>query len=556
MLLQLTVSNYTIIRQLSVRFGEGFSVITGETGAGKSVLTDAISFVLGQRADTSVLCDKSQKCFVEALFRIEDATLAPFFTENDLDYEEECILRREITPQGRSRTFINDTPVPLNLLRQLSERLIDIHSQHANLLLRKKQFQLQLIDRYDHLQPDVEAYRQHYLALQRLQQELQRLQSESNSQDMDYLSFLYDELDKARLAEGEQQALEEEWEQLTHAEEIKQGLYEAGQLLEEADDNLISGLQQVQHRLQQSARWRPAAIALSERMESALIELKDIAAEIRHEQEAVQYDPERAEQIRQRLNLLNTLQQKHRVQDEAGLLQKAQELRQKLQKADDSAEAEQRLQAQMAECRQQLEQAAERLHRQRQQVLPELQEALRQKLIQLQIPHAQLRIELLPTTYHEAGKEEAQFLFSANSGMPPQPLAKIASGGEISRVMLAIKAMISMKNLLPTILFDEIDTGISGEVSARMADVMRDLSGNCQVIAITHQPQIAAKADTHYIVYKESDGLQTRSDIRRLSPAERREAVARMVGDGAVTATALQMADALMQPGSQAEKAD
>ena len=552
MLLQLTVRNYTIIRQLAVRFGEGFSVITGETGAGKSVLTDAIAFVLGQRADTSVLYDKSQKSYVEAIFRIEDPSLSAFFTENDLDFEEECILRREIPPQGKSRNFINDTPVPLSTLRQLSERLIDIHSQHANLLLRKKQFQLQLIDRYGHLQPALENYRQHFLALQELQGELQRLQAENNTQDIDYISFLYNELESAHLSEGEQQSLEDEWEQLTHAEEIKQWLYEAGNSLDEADDNLIGGLQLVQHRMQQAARYRPVTGELSERMESAIIELKDIAAEIRNEQESVQYDPERAENIRQRLNLLNTLQQKHRVQDEAGLLQKAQEFRQKLQKAEESSGTEQRLLKQIAERRKQLEEAAEQLHSERQKVLPELQEALRQKLIQLQIPNAQLQIDLIPTIFNESGSDEAQFLFSANTGMTPQPLAKIASGGEISRVMLAVKAMISMKNLLPTILFDEIDTGISGEVSAKMADVMRDLSRNCQVI----QPQIAARADSHYLVFKESDGMQTQSDIRILSGTERREAIARMVGDGAVTGTSLQMADALMQPCANGKKGE
>ncbi|MCR5191626.1 MAG: DNA repair protein RecN [Bacteroidales bacterium] len=554
MLLQLTVNNYTIIRQLSVRFGEGFSVITGETGAGKSVLTEAISFVLGQRADTSVLYDKNQKCYVEAIFQIKDCSLSTFFTENDIDFEEECILRREITPQGKSRTFINDTPVPLSTLRQLSERLIDIHSQHANLLLRKKQFQLQLIDQFGHLQPTVGKYREHYMKLQLLQQKLQQLQTENSTQDIDYISFLYNELENAHLSEGEQQSLEDKWEQLTHAEEIKQWLYEAGNLLDDADDNLISGLQQVLHRMQQTTRYRPTTGELSERMESVIIELKDIAAEIRNEQESVQFDPELAENIRQRLNLLNTLQQKHRVQDEAGLLQKAQELRQKLQKADDNSEEEHRLQVQIAECRQLMEKVAEQLHSERQKVLPELQEALKQKLIRLQIPNAQLQIDLIPTTFNEAGNDEAQFLFSANTGMTPQPLAKIASGGEISRVMLAVKAMISMKNLLPTILFDEIDTGISGEVSAKMADVMRDLSENCQVIAITHQPQIAAKADSHYLVFKESDGLQTQSDIRALTGTERREAIARMVGDGAVTETSLQMADALMQPCANGKK--
>ena len=556
MLLQLTIQNYIIISELSISFGEGFSVITGETGAGKSILAGALSFVLGQRADTSVLFDKTRKSVVEALFSIEEPDLEGFFTENDIDNGDECLLRREITPQGKSRTFINDTPVSLAILRQLAEKLIDIHSQHANLLLQNKHFQLQMIDQFAHLQPELEAYRKCYRERLSLQRQYSRLQSENNLQETDYLMFIDNELEQAHLREGEQQELEKELEELTHAEETKQRLYEACQQTVEGEENIIGALQNVLNRLQQAERYRKSLAETTERMESALIELKDLATEIRREMENTAYNPERAEELRDRLNLLNSLQQKHRVADEAGLLQKHAEIREKLQRAEKASEAEQEIQKALEDNLKQLTEKAEKLHIMRKKALPEMQETLLRRLAQMQMPHARAEITLNPTAFDENGEDEAEILFSANAGVGLQPLAKIASGGEMSRVMLAVKALISQKNILPTILFDEIDSGVSGEVTVRMAGVMRDIAKYSQVIAITHQPQIAAQADAHYLVFKETAGNRTRSDIRRLSPEESREAVARMSGDGELTATSLRLADELMKHRNTAENPD
>lgn len=547
MLRQLTIQNYTIIRELSICFEEGFNVITGETGAGKSILLGALSLVLGQRADTGVLYDKEKKSIIEACFRMQKEAFADFFTENDIDYDDECLLRREITPQGKSRAFINDTPVSLNVLRQLAERLVDIHSQHANLLLQDRQFQLRMVDQFAHLQPRLAPYRACYREYLNLQAALRRLQEETKLQDTDYLEFLDSELENARLRAGEQQELESELEVLTHAEEIKQELYTASMQLSEGDGNIVGALREVEHCLQQAARHHTALSEVTERMHSALIELEDLASEISREQENVSFDPEQADRIRERIDLLYSLQQKHHVNGEAGLLEKHEEIRRQLQTAGNAVEEAERLQAQLREKKQQLEELAEDLHRRRQAVLGEMQQALAERLQQMQMPHARTEIRLETTECGENGKDDVTFCFSANAGVALQPLARIASGGEMSRVMLAIKALISQKNILPTILFDEIDSGVSGEVSSRMAAVMRGIAGYSQVIAITHQAQIAAKADTHYCVYKETAGGQTQSNIRRLDADESRTHIARMIGDGALTETALQMAADLMK---------
>lgn len=556
MLQQLTVRNYTIIRELSIQFDEGFSVISGETGAGKSILAGALSFVLGQRADSSVLYDKTRKCVVEALFRTQDDRLIPFFTDNDLDYsEEECLLRREISPTGKSRSFINDTPVPLTMLRQLSERLIDIHSQHATLLLQNSRFQLQLIDQYARLQPELDCYRNHYREHLRLQQEYRQLQADG-MQDNQYLQFLCQEFENARLKEGEQRQLEEEQELLTHAEEIKQSLYESACMLDEGDNNLIGTLREVRQKLQHAARHHGTLQGLSDRIESVRIELEDLTNEIRREQERTGYSPERAELVRDRLNLLYSLQQKHNVPDESGLLQRQQEIRQQLDNADAAAAEKERLLQKLEQCRRQMAEAAGRLHQHREAALPEMQKTLSKRLAQMNMPHGRVEILLHSTSFNEYGEDEADFLFSANAGIPPQPLAKIASGGEMSRVMLAVKALISQKNVLPTILFDEIDSGVSGEVSTSMADVMRDIAAYSQVIAITHQAQIAAKADAQYLVYKETTDNTTCSKIRQLKADERRNEIARMIGDGALTDASLRLADLLLEHGSDKKKAE
>ena len=547
MLQQLTIQNYTIIRELSIRFEEGFNVITGETGAGKSILIGALSLVLGQRADTAVLFDKEKKSIIEACFRMQRDTFGDFFTDNDIDYDDECLLRREITPQGKSRAFINDTPVPLNILRQLGERLVDIHSQHANLLLQNKQFQLRMVDQFAHLQSRLMPYRTCYREYLGLQTALRRLQEEKKLQDTAYLEFLDNELKDAKLRAGEQQELETELELLNHAEEIKQELFTAAMQLSEGEGNIVDTLREAEHCLNQAARHHTALTETAERLHSARIELEDLASEVCREQENVAFDPEKADCIRERIDRLYSLQQKHHVNDEAGLLEKQEEIRRQLLSAGDAAEEAERLQAEIQKKRKQLEDLAEDLHLRRQAVLGDMQQALSGRLQQMLMPHARAEIRLETTGCGENGKDEATIFFSANAGVALQPLARIASGGEMSRVMLAIKSLISQKNVLPTILFDEIDSGVSGEVSSRMADVMRSIAGYSQVIAITHQAQIVAKADAHYCVYKETAGGQTHSNIRRLDTAESRASIARMIGDGAVTETSLQMAADLMK---------
>ncbi|MBO4282213.1 MAG: DNA repair protein RecN [Bacteroidales bacterium] len=545
MLQLLSISNYTIIPSLSIRFGEGFSVITGETGAGKSILLGALSLVLGQRADTSVLGDKTKKSVVEAVFRIKNYGWEDFFTENDIDYDEECLLRREITPQGKSRAFINDTPVPLNVLRQLAERLVDIHSQHANLLLRDKHFQLRLIDQFAHLQKETETYRTHYGEYLRLQQQYHKLQTDKPLQDTDYLSFLLQELEQARLQQGEQQALEEEMESLQHAEEIKQELYTSHQQLSGGDQNLVLNMQNIQRQLQHAAKHKASLQVLAERMQSICIDTEDLSREIQREEEKTACSPERADTVRERLDLLYGLQQKHKVRDEAGLIEKQQELQGLLQGAADAEAEAESLRKAIAAKEKELSSLAGALHQKREAALPEMQQAVVGQLQRMNMPHVRTLVRLETVPFGENGCDEAEFLFSANAGTPPQPLSKIASGGEISRIMLALKALISQKNILPTILFDEIDNGVSGEVSSKMGDVMRNIARYSQVIAITHQAQIAAKAPQHYLVYKETADGHTRSDIRRLNEAESLSEIAQMLGDGKVTPSSLQMAETL-----------
>lgn len=545
MLQQLSISNYTIIPSLSIRFGEGFSVITGETGAGKSVLLGALSLVLGQRADTSVLGDKEKKSVVEAVFRIKDYGWEAFFTENDIDYDEECLLRREITPQGKSRAFINDTPVSLNVMRQLAERLVDIHSQHASLLLKDKHFQLLLIDQFAHLQKDVDTYRAHYRQYLQLQQQYRQLQAKRDNRDTDYLSFLLQELEQARLQQGEQQALEEEMESLQHAEEIKQELYASHQQLSSGEQNLVLSMLSIQRQLQHAAKYKASLQDLADCMQSICIDTEDLSHEIRREEEKTAYTPERAATVRERLDLLYGLQQKHKVRDEAGLLEKQSELQNLLQGAADADAEEESIRKAIASKEAALADMAKELHRQREAALPDMQKAVVAQLQRMNMPHVRTAITLQDIPLGNNGCDEAEFLFSANAGTPPQALSKIASGGEISRIMLALKALISQKNILPTIVFDEIDNGVSGEVSAKMGEVMRGIAQYSQVITITHQAQIAAKAPQHYLVYKETENGRTRSDIRLLNATESLSEIAQMLSDGNVTASSLQMAETL-----------
>ncbi len=546
MLQQLSIRNYTIIRELSADFGEGFSVITGETGAGKSVLLEALSFVLGERADSSVLKDKSKKCVVEALFFIKEYGLAPFFTENDLDYDDTCLIRREISPQGKSRTFINDTPVSLRTLQQLTAHLADIHYQHGNLLLQDKHFQLQLVDQAAHLQASHQEYMETYRQYLQLQKKQKELQEQHALQDADYLRFLHEELQAAHLEAGEQQHLEQELQMLSHAAEIKQQLFAAYQTISGEETDLLSLLKEVGNHVQHAGRYQNELSELNQRVDSVIIELEDIAVELNRAQEKVEYTPDRISAMQERLDTLYNLQRKHHVQDEAGLLHKADEIAQTLQKADEAREMESQIQKELKEVEKILRQKAEQLHKQRAEALPAICQKLIWQLQHMQMPHARISIDLKEVPFNEGGCDDAEILFSANAGMALQPLSKIASGGEMSRVMLAVKTLISEKNVLPTIIFDEIDSGVSGEVTMRMAEVMRSLSRYSQVIAISHQAQIASRADKHYLVYKETVDGETFSHIKLLNREENLLEIAKMISDGKASDASIRMAERLI----------
>ena len=546
MLQQLSISNYTIIQHLDILFKEGFSVITGETGAGKSILLDALSLVLGERADTAVLRDKNKKSVVEATFFIKHYGLENYFHQNDIDYDDYCLIRREISPQGKSRAFINDSPVSLNTLQQLTVRLVDIHSQHENLLLRDKHFQLQLIDQSAHLQETVKEYRKNYQQYLQLQQEYKQLQADHYLQDIDYLEFLYKELKEAQLQEGEQKQLEDALEQMNHAAEIKKNIYMAYQSLSGEEDNLISHLKEVNYNVQHALKYQKGLSELNERLSASIIELEDIANELNREQEITDFTPERMVATQERLDRLYNLQQKHRVNDEAGLLEKELEIEHKLNRASKAMEEEGQLKFRISQLEQQLQEKAKQLHQKRKAAIPNICRMLKEQLKQMHMPHAETTIQLQESGLNANGCDEADIQFSANAGMPLQPISKIASGGEMSRFMLAVKALIVEKNVLPTIIFDEIDSGVSGEVSSKMAEIMKGIARYSQVIAITHQAQIASCASNHYKVYKETKEGQTYSNIKELNSEENIQEIAKMISDGRITASSIQMAESLI----------
>lgn len=549
MLQHLSIKNYTLIKELSIDFKEGFSVITGETGAGKSILLGALALLTGQRADTSVLLDKTKKSIIEAVFHIKNYGLEDFFAENDIDYDEQCIIRREITPQEKSRAFINDTPVSVTVLRKIGEILLDIHAQNTNLLLQNKDFQLLLIDQFANLQAEVANYRAHFKRFTTLQKEYRQLYENTSLQDRDYWEFLYKELEDFHLQSGEQQRLEEELEVLSNAEEIKQNLYAVNYQLQEGETNVLGILFDSLNRLQAIAKFKQSIQELTERLQSQIVDLKDIAFEIDKLQEKTIYDPQQIEKINLRLDALYSLQQKHKVNTEAELISIQDNIARQLQLIDDSEENKQKLQKAIEEATCQLLQLGQALSAKRQSVLPKMEADLKKVLQLMNMPNASIQLRMQQSeNLHERGLDTVVFWFTANPGVAMQAVDKIASGGELSRLMLAIKSLISQKNILPSIIFDEIDSGVSGEVSAKMGKVMQNIASYSQVIAITHVPQIAAAGSQHYLVYKESDASQTVSDIKQLNQEERIIEIAKMISNEKLTDTAIDAARQLLLP--------
>ena len=550
MLRSLYIQNYALIEKLDIDFGSGFSVITGETGAGKSIILGAIGLLLGQRADVKSIRRGAAKCVIEAHFEIAGYGMQPFFEENELEYEDECILRREVYASGKSRAFINDTPASLVQMKELGEQLIDVHSQHQNLLLNKEGFQLNVLDILAHDEEELAAYQSLHRECKLAQRDLENLiaLAGQNKADEDYIRFQLEQLEDAHLTAGEQEELEREADTLSHAEEIKAGLFRAGQVMNSDEGGLLSALKECLNTMSGLQKVYPSAGELAERLESSYIELKDISQEISGKEEEVEFNPARLEEVNDRLNLVYTLQQKHRVSTVDELLALADDYAAKLSNITSSDEQIEELKSRSEALYNKVKKQAAVLTELRTAAAREVEKQMAARLIPLGMPNVRFRVEI--GTRKEPGAHGADtvgFLFSANKNGALQNISSVASGGEIARVMLSVKAMIAGAVKLPTIVFDEIDTGVSGEIADRMADIMQEMGdSDRQVISITHLPQIAARGRAHYKVYKQDNETETNSHIRRLTDEERVEEIAHMLSGATLTEAALNNAKALL----------
>ena len=550
MLRSLYIQNYALIEKLDISFGAGFSVITGETGAGKSIILGAIGLLLGQRAEVKAIRQGASKCVIEARFDISAYGMEPFFEENELEYEEECILRREVYASGKSRAFINDTPASLVQMKELGEQLIDVHSQHQNLLLNKEGFQLNVLDILSHNDEQLSAYQSLYREWKQAQQDLAELiaRAEQNKADEDYIRFQLEQLEEANLSAGEQEELEQETDTLSHAEEIKAGLFRVGQLLTSDEGGLLAGLKESLNTMLGLQKVYSPATELAERLESTYIELKDVSQEVSSQEEHVEFNPERLEEVNDRLNLIYTLQQKHRVTTVEELLALTEEYAAKLAAITSYDERIGELTTLCDTLYNKVKKQAAVLTKARAGAAREVEKQMASRLVPLGMPNVRFQVEMgMRKEPGVHGEDTVNFLFSANKNGALQSISSVASGGEIARVMLSIKAMIAGAVKLPTIVFDEIDTGVSGEIADRMADIMQEMGEqDRQVISITHLPQIAARGCAHYKVYKQDNEIETNSHIRRLADEERVEEIAHMLSGATLTEAALNNAKALL----------
>ncbi len=550
MLQQLYIKNFTLIDELEMTFHPGFSVITGETGAGKSIILGALGLLLGQRADAKSIKSGRDRCVIEAHFDVSRYDLSAFFAEKDIDYDAtDCILRRELTAAGKSRAFINDSPVPLATMRELGAQLIDIHSQHQNLLLNKEDFQLEVVDTLSGNGEELKAYRLSYSAYRQAVQSLNQLKSEiaRNHENEDFLRFQYQELESAQLSADEQSELEQASETMSHAEDIKSALYEADGLLS-GEDGIVSRLRSTTSALESISAVYPAARELAERLESCHIELKDISGDVSRYTDEIDFDPAELERINERLDTLYHLEKKHHVESVPELIAIRDDLQRQLSQIDNSDEAVAEQEKEVQRLRAICEEQAGELTRLRTLSARRVEESMRAYLIPLGIPNVRFEVKLASKELSADGHDQISFLFSANTSTPLQPIAQVASGGEIARVMLSLKAMISGAVKLPTIIFDEIDTGVSGKIAEQMAHIMREMGDHDrQVISITHLPQIAALGANHYKVYKEEGAEGTVSHTRQLTAEERVREIAQMLSGENVTEAAINNAKELLK---------
>lgn len=551
MLRSLFIQNYALIEKLDIRFESGFSVITGETGAGKSIMLGAISLLMGQRADTKSIRQGEKRCIVEAHFDLSNYDLQSFFEENELDYEDDCIVRREISASGKTRAFINDTPVQLTQLKTLGEQLIDIHSQHQNLLLNSEGFQLNVLDILAHNQNQLDAYRMLYNDWKKAEKELEDLKKsvEKNRIDEDYIRFQLEELEKANLVDGEEEDLQQEFDVLTHAEEIKTVFFEIDNKFNSEESGVLDALKESKSALESIISYLPSAENLYERLQSSYIELKDIAEEINREEEKIEVNSERLDEVTERLNLIHSLQQKHQVQTVAELQLLTRQYSEQLNSISSSDEQVEELTKRVSKLFEELKAKAEELTQSRKKAAMEVERQMAERLMPLGMPNVRFKVELgkkeIPGPQ---GEDTVAYLFSANKNGTLNNISSVASGGEIARVMLSVKAMIAGAVKLPTIIFDEIDTGVSGEIADKMATIMQEMSrGGRQVISITHLPQIASRGSVHYKVYKEDNDDATNSHIIRLTDQQRIEEIAHMLSGATLTDAAMNNARTLLK---------
>ena len=551
MLKHLYIKNFTLIDTLDIDLYAGFSVITGETGAGKSIILGAIGLLLGQRADSKAIKTGAEKCVIEAHFDLTRYKMEPFFSENDIEYDaDDCIIRRELTSAGKSRAFINDTPVPLTMLKELGDKLVDVHSQHQNLLLNKQDFQLNVVDIIANDTKELTQYQQTFADYQTANKELEALREEieRNRQNADFLQFQYDELTSANLQPEELEELEQKSDTMTHSEEIKGALYTADNALQGDDNGAVEALRTTINALKGISKVFPNATELAERLDSTYIELKDVAQEISSLLERVDFDPSELEMVNNRLDRLYDLQKKYHADTIGELITQRDEISQKLSNIENSDEALDEMQQKVAQLKVRCEKEAQTLTTLRTKAAKQIEKELQQRLIPLGMPHVRFNTEMTKEPLGKNGQDRVNFLFSANTSTPLQPVSQVASGGEIARVMLALKALISGAVKLPTIIFDEIDTGVSGKIAEKMAEMMQEMGQQKrQVISITHLPQIAAFGTHHYKVLKEEGVQGTISRMEELTPEERITEIAQMLSGSDVSEAAIQNAKQLLK---------
>lgn len=549
MLKSLYIKNYALIDSLEIDFEQGFSVITGETGAGKSIILGALGLIVGQRADAKTIKMGESKCVIEGTFNISAYDLKAFFTEKEIDYDEICILRRELMSSGKSRAFINDTPVTLADLKELGNKLIDIHSQHQNLILGDNQFQMHVVDALAGNDSLLKEYNQIYTIYKDSEKKLKNLQDAitKSRQEEEYLRFQYTALDEAALKEGEQEELEAELEMLNHAEDIKSGLYKINILLSDDEHGIVVALKESLSVTHSLSKMYNRSEEMQQRLDTAYIDLKDLSSEVERMAGDIEFNPERLAFVEERLNKIYSLQKKYNIDTVAGLLALKYEINKKLENIDSFDQQLKEQQQEVADNKEKVDLLASKLSSKRKSAIKPMEETLTKKTFVLGMPNIRFECNISPKQEADiTGIDNLEFLFSANKNVPLQPVSEIASGGEISRLMLCLKSMIAGATALPTIIFDEIDTGVSGEIADKMGQIMQEFGQSMQVIAITHLPQIAAKGRAHYLVYKTDDEKTTTTNLRKLSDKERLEEIARMLSGSSLTDAAIQNARVML----------